>query len=166
MHAPKYAHSRNGCIVLTVPNGYGPFEWASFLESILYFSGILKVVRILKRKNNNVNHSNSHERDTFANSPHINFFSYNVINELFDSVGMNVVEFKPRTFLCGFGFDKIIKSKKLLQWNENISETVSPCMVSDWMFLLNPVSPIGIYSIKRGAYSKIRRALNTRRAKL
>ena len=120
----------------------------------------------MKRKNNNVNHSHFHEKDTLANSPHINFFSYNVINELFDNIGMNIVESKPRTFLCGFGFDKIIKSKKLLQWNENISEKLSPYAVSDWMFLLNPVNSRGTYSIKRGVYSKIRRALNIRRAKL
>ena len=155
--------THNGYIVLTVPNGYGPFEWASLLESILYLSGILKVINFIKHKNNTVR---SKESDTLANSPHINFFSYNMINELFNGVGMNVIEFKPRTFLCGFGFDKLIKSKKLLQWNENFSEKISPYIVSDWMFLLNLINSEDTYSIKRGIYSKIRKTLNIKRARL
>jgi hypothetical protein len=42
-------------------------------------------------------------------SPHINFFSYRQICSLMNGNGLKITEYRPRTFLCGLGFDQIIR---------------------------------------------------------
>ena len=155
----------NGNLILTVPNGYGPFEWASLFESILYLSGVSKIIMFLKH-NKYSSDSTSNLHDTLAVSPHINFFSYSEIYKLFDGAGMNVVLFLPRTFLCGFGFDKIIKSEKLLKWNEKVSEVISPYLVSDWMFQLKKTKKNKTYIYNKNLYGKLRTVLNNKRVHL
>lgn len=40
--------SEDGKMVLTVPNGYGPFELVSWIESVLYLSGVYATLRAIK----------------------------------------------------------------------------------------------------------------------
>lgn len=165
MRMLKSMLAENGSLILTVPNGYGPFEWASFLESILFLSGIGKIITYPKR-NKSTQTITSELHDTLAVSPHINFFSYKEIHKLFCGVGMNVELFLPRTFLCGYGFDKFIKSDTLLKWNESFSEKISPLLVSDWMFQLTQKEQKTEYKYSKTLYGNIRTALNLKRALL
>lgn len=151
--------SGDAVVVLTLPNGYGPFELASFIESIFYFCGGYKLVRIFKKylaKSNKITFTN----DTLATSPHINFFSYKEINSLIKSNGFCVNHFQPRTFLCGFIFDHIIRTDFIIKWNVDISDRLPAQLASAWMFVLSRTGEEGSEVIVNNIYTIIRRSLN------
>jgi SAM-dependent methyltransferase len=153
----------SGNIVLTVPNGYGPFEIASFIETMLYLCGIYKVV---KRAKHVIFASSSffkEEKDTLAISPHINFFSYGQISELIGKVGLEILRYRPRTLLCGFGFDYLLQRQRLRIWNAKITDSLPPYFSSDWMFLLRKGQSKRFKGYKRNLYSIFRKYLNEKR---
>lgn len=154
--------SPNGRVVLTLPNGFGPFEIVSFIETLMHISGLYRVLRRLKQL---IRPSQSHlTMDTLAVSPHINFFSYARIRSLIANSGFEIVEYRPRTFLCGFLFDQLIQSPGAILWNRNISEALPPNLVSAWMFLLMPVQePAFEVDYSRGRLASFRRYLNEKR---
>ena len=103
-----------GTLLVTVPNGYGPFEWASFIQNALYFSGIytpLRVAwRILRGKAPTDGGCSSASGPdgqpmTLAVSPHINFFTHGDICKIAEARGFRMTEFRSRVFICGVGCD-------------------------------------------------------------
>jgi 2-polyprenyl-3-methyl-5-hydroxy-6-metoxy-1,4-benzoquinol methylase len=73
----------NGRLVVTVPNGYGSYEWLSLLEAAVTLSGVR---RLLKGRR-----AAPEDTDTLAVSPHVNFFSFGELDELFGAAGFRVV---------------------------------------------------------------------------
>lgn len=129
--------SKNGKMILTLPNGYGPFEVFAFIAVLLQLSGIFSVMRSVKRMLLRAKPDESTvNKQTLANSPHINFFSYKKINTLIAAAGFDIKRYRPRTFLCGFVLDNIVRGKRLVQWNARIADSLPPQVVSDWMFEL------------------------------
>lgn len=123
-----------GKVILTLPNGFGPFEVVSFIETLMHLSGIYQLLRrakqLIKPRHNQP------PVDTLAVSPHINFFSYKKIRTLIINSGFQILYYKPRTFLCGFIFDQCIRSKTWILWNSEVADSLPPQLVSAWMFLL------------------------------
>lgn len=156
--------SKDGKIVLTVPNGYGPFEVVSWIESVLYLSGIYGALRALKNMLlRRPKTPTDASRDTLAVSPHINFFSYRGLLRLFGSAGLRVSKYRPRTFLCGFGLDQLLASGKMIEWNAQFADALPRGLNSGWMFLLERGEVTNNSTYKRGPYAKLRRYLNERR---
>jgi len=159
----------DGKIIITLPNGYGPFEATSFLESMLFLSGINApaIYRFLTRKNNPTEETNqSKVKYSLAVSPHINFFSYQEICTLITGNGLKISECRPRTFLCGLGFDQIIRGRILTNWNSKLAELLPPQLSSDWMFLIENSKTIGSdqrNEYQRNKYAEFRKKLNRRR---
>jgi SAM-dependent methyltransferase len=156
-----------GTLVFTVPNGYGPFETTCLLESILYFLGIFTLLRKLRKI------AWPDARDlllrnvgTLAVSPHINFFSYSQIKRLILNAGFKIIKYQPRTFLCGFGFDQLLRGSRLLAWNARFADYLPPFMNSDWMFVLESGGQDQKAGYRRNRYAKIRRFLNEKRSGL
>lgn len=153
-----------GCVVLTLPNGYGPYELASLLESLMHLTGIYAMLRTFKRMliSQSVGVATI---DTLAISPHINFFGFRQIKSLFEAKGFEIQSFRPRTFLCGFGFDHLMRSKSIISWNSKVADKLPPYLVSAWMFVLK--TSLRSDTIKkqylRNYYEKFRRFLNERR---
>lgn len=154
----------DGKLILTVPNGLGPFEIASLLEVIMHLTGIYLILRIIKRVIWSSEASQS-KLDTLAVSPHINFFSYKKISSLISMTGFRILVYQPRTFLCGFGFDQLLQSSEIILWNAKVADYLPPQLVSAWMFLLTPsdeeISQVQIY--KRRLLENFRRMLNEKR---
>ena len=150
-----------GKIVLTLPNGYGPFELATFLESLMRASGLYGLLRSLRRRLH-AGPAEAAPTDTLAWSPHVNFFSYRLIREVLAGRGYSVLEYRPRTFLCGFGFDQLLRSPAIIAWNAAVADRLPPQLVSDWMFLLEPSGSPLRAAYRRGAYARARRYLNER----
>ena len=159
--------SERGKIVVTVPNGYGPFEIASWAESLLYLSGIYQLLRRCKRfiRGRSLPALQT-DRDTLAVCPHINFFSCGDLRRLFASTGLTELKYRARTFLCGFGFDQAIRSEASLTWNARVADRLPRWTNSAWMFLLEPTGRRQGRQYKRGLYARIRRYLNERRLAL
>jgi SAM-dependent methyltransferase len=152
----------DGKILITLPNGYGPFEFASLLEALMQLSGLyaflLKIKRLLKGAS-----VAPQTADTLAISPHINFFSYSLIKRTIGDCGLGILKYRPRTFLCGFGFDQLIKSERLIAWNARVADSLPPGFSSDWMFFLGPANGEKNPSYRRNGYARFRRYLNEKR---
>jgi SAM-dependent methyltransferase len=153
----------DGKLILTLPNGFGPFELASFVETVMHLTGIYRALRkfkrILRPKTMQLLTS-----DTLAISPHINFFAYSQIRSLISACGLQIILYKPRTFLCGFGFDHLISSSELIYWNAQIADVLPPQLVSAWMFLVSPAKePVVSIPFRRRHLARFRRYLNNKR---
>lgn len=127
----------DGVVILTVPNGYGPFEWTSLCYVLADLSGVYGLVSRLKRGRNDVVAGASQTRDTLANSPHVNFFSYQDLLETFRKSGLSVARYRPRTFLCGWLVDKLVGNGRGATWNAQIADYLPASVCSGWMFVLS-----------------------------
>ena len=159
--------STNGRMILTLPNGYGPFEIASLIENFFYFFGgyfLIRTTKLFFSKKI----IKTMSQDTLANSPHINFFSYSDVKKILSLSGWSVISFSARTFLCGFGFDWILRGKLILKWNARVADKIPPCFNSAWMFELAPnlanSNPVVRY--KKNFYGRLRAYLNRLRWKI
>ena len=163
-----------GRIFLSMPNGYGPFEISCFLEAMTH----LILVRPLKRgkqafltltrrnaKKPGISRGTGMVKDTLAASPHVNFFPYKTICRLIENAGLRIIHFRPRTFLCGYLFDRMFRSDRWILWNVRIADRLPICFASDWMFILeiNPRSEGGGPSYHRSAFGRFRRWLSLHR---
>jgi SAM-dependent methyltransferase len=149
-----------GKIVLTLPNGYGPYEIASFVEALLRLCGVLTVLRSIRNMLRRDRRQVSGPVDSYAVSPHINFFSINVIRRLIAACGLKELEFRSRTWLCGFGFDHILVGERWIHLNAEIADRLPACMASDWMFVLEPSAAPVDFHYHRGASARLRRVIN------
>ena len=159
--------SNTGKLVLTLPNGYGPFEFMCLFESVLYFLGIQPIFRKVKSIFGlKVAAPVPENMDTLAVSPHINFFSYRRITRLISGAGLNVITYQPRTFLCGYGFDQLLRGSALIEWNTKIADYLPAFMSSDWMFELELGVQPSNTTYQRNMYARFRRYLNEKRSGL
>lgn len=154
-----------GCVVLTLPNGHGPYELASLVETLMHLTGIYAMLRAFKRMLVS-QYAVPVTVDTLAISPHINFFAYASICTLIVASGFRITQFRSRTFLCGFGFDHLIKSPRLIAWNAEVSDRMPAQCASAWMFLLTPTQSTTSFVYQRGFCARLRRYLNEKRWKL
>jgi SAM-dependent methyltransferase len=122
-----------GKILLTLPNGYGPFECVSLLESLLR-----RMKQLATGKKKKTLAISSGQVETLANSPHINFFSWKEILALIRASGFRLDTYRARTFLCGLGLSPFIDSSDFLkEWNAEVANRLNPHWVSGWMFQIS-----------------------------
>jgi SAM-dependent methyltransferase len=150
-----------GRMIVTVPNGFGPFELASLAEVLLRLSGAFALLRKAKRALVGGGTA-AHARDTLAASPHVSFFSYGRIREVFAAAGFEVERYQARTLLCGFGLDNLVKGLALGQWNARAADRLPPQCVSAWMFVLKKTAPRPAAPYRRGFIARWRRRVNER----
>jgi SAM-dependent methyltransferase len=150
-----------GRMIVTTPNGYGAFEFASLVEALLRLSGAFAFLRNAKRALIGGGTA-AQKRDTLAASPHVSFFSYGLILDVFAAAGFEVERYQARTLLCGFGFDSLVKGLALGQWNAQVADRLPPQGVSAWMFVLKKAAPRPVAPYRRGLIARWRRRLNER----
>jgi len=153
--------SPDGRLIVTTPNGYGPFELASFVEVLLRLSHVLEVLVRAKRALFGTGFG-PRPQDTLAASPHVSFFSYGEVLDTFARAGFEVECYRARTLLCGFGLDSLVRTFALGGWNARVADALSPYWVSDWMFVLKQGSPRDVAPYRRGLVTRWRRRLNER----
>jgi SAM-dependent methyltransferase len=157
----------NGRLVITVPNGYGPYEMVAALECLLRILRVYWVMRKFKRRLlNQPAPERAVMQDSLAISPHLNFFSASCLQRLFCNSGLRVVRYQPRTFLCGFGFDKLLPRFGLCDWNASVADRLPKWCNSAWMFVLTPAEARPGKPFKRSLLSRLRRRLNEACARL
>lgn len=155
--------STGGRLLLTLPNGYGVAELSGFIQALLTVTGILPALRVAKRAFIPPRAS-SGPRDSHAVSPHINFFSHAAILRLLRETGFRVLDFQPRSLLCGFVWDLLVRGERMAQWNQRVLDHLPPAFAADWMFLLEPDGAATPRPYSRGALSRLRRRLNEKAA--
>jgi SAM-dependent methyltransferase len=154
----------NGTLIVTVPNGYGPFEMMAFLETLLTLSGFLPLLRRLKHGLTGRPLALAAEPMTLASSPHINFLSYADVGILLREAGFFPQRFRSRTVFCGFIFDWLIRGR-LARWNAALGDWLPKWCASDWMFVCQRMATpsTGRSTWRRGRWSNLRRRLSERR---
>jgi SAM-dependent methyltransferase len=151
-----------GRLIVTVPNGFGVFEWMALSEALLNLSGLQSILRGLLRRGRRTP-APAAPSVTLANSPHINFFGFRELGRLFTSAGLAVRRYRARTLLCGYLVDNLLGRTRLVAWNAAIADRLPAWCASDWMFELEPVRPVGDTRWRRGSWSRFRKRLNERR---
>lgn len=156
--------SSRGQMLLTIPNGYGPFEMASFsqwlLEKLRLFEPMRALKRMLLGHKSLIGHADGPPM-SLANSPHINFFNWREIERIIRVAGLRIDATQNRTFLCGFGLDILVARLRLADWNARVADRLPQAWVSDWMFLLSSAAvsePGGEYA--PGFWARLRRRWN------
>lgn len=154
----------NGRLVLTVPNGYGPFETASFLEHVFTLTGVLPLMRKVKHAIFGKPVRDDSLSLTLAVSPHVNFFSISELRELFRNAGFEVVDLRPRTLICGFVIEWAIRGP-LIAWNADVADHLPAWCASDWMFdcVKADTAPAAVRPWQRGRWARFRRYLSETR---
>jgi SAM-dependent methyltransferase len=163
----RHFHGRlaeGGRLVVTIPNGFGPFEMMSFTEHVLTLSGVLPLLRRIKHMILGKPRIDSSQALTLAISPHVNFFSRNVMLGLLRDAGFEVVRFRPRTVFCGFIIDWLVRGP-LIEWNAQLADRLPPWCASDWMFECAKAStmPAPRPAYRRTPWGRFRRYLCERR---
>ena len=163
----RHFHARladRGCLVVTVPNGYGPFEWASLLEHLLTLSGVLPLFRAIKRSILGRPQLDGAQALTLAVSPHVNFFSLRAMRALLSGAGFEIQDFRARTVFCGFLWDRLIRGPAI-QWNADLADKLPAWCASDWMFdCVKAAAPqVATPSWRRHWWGRLRRHLSERR---
>jgi SAM-dependent methyltransferase len=154
-----------GKLVLTMPNGYGPFEMTAFAESLLYVSGVHALLHKLAALLLGKKGSRPTQADTLAVSPHVNFFSFGRIKGLMRQAGFDILEYRPRTFVCGLGFHQLLFTESARRWNARVADSLPPQANSGWMFVLQkrPEPAPATIPYHRGTYERMRKHLNAKR---
>jgi SAM-dependent methyltransferase len=153
----------DGTMVVTLPNGRGPFEIAALVQALLQAAGVLGVLLRIKRALvGGAAPAAPDAANTLAESPHINFFKHREARALFEAAGFRIVEYRPRTFLCGFGLDLLVQSAGLSAWNARVADGLPPWLASAWMFRLEKAPARGESPELRTAFTRLRRRLNRR----
>ncbi|MFH1983055.1 MAG: class I SAM-dependent methyltransferase [Pseudomonadota bacterium] len=156
-------------LILTVPNGYGPSEWMSFIEAILTLSGCMRGVRRLKgRLVGKRGNEGRKTPDTLAVSPHINFFEFNKLRRIYNLCGLEQVRYRGRMLLYDLISSRVFnRFESLAVLNARMAGCLPPFMVSDWMIVLRkgPAVPLAgkIPVYRRNHFERLRRHINIRR---
>lgn len=153
----------SGRLLLTVPNGWGPFEIATLFEMLFRVSGVFQAARRLKRWVADSRPLDRFGQDTLALSPHLHFFSWRQLQHLLASTGLAVRAYRGRTFLCGFLLDPLLGISGLIGWNARVADRLPRRLVSGWMFVLEPSAPVPAPPYRAGAFNRWRRRLNEKR---
>lgn len=138
----------NGAIILTIPNGYGTFEFSKFIKGInafLYYNTIgnifnKKLKQMSKEESGKVKFKNNLRSTsllcTFNNSQHINFFSYKKIIKIIKITGYYIAAYKARGFIWIENSKFLRQNTYVVEFNEYISDFILPQFVLGWMFEL------------------------------
>jgi hypothetical protein len=99
-------------------------------------------------------------------SPHVNFFSYNRIRGLITGASFDILDYRPRTFLCGLGFHQLLFTESARRWNARVADSLPARINSGWMFVAErdeTKTPAPPAPYRRGLYERVRKYLNARR---
>lgn len=123
-----------GVLLVTVPNGYGEFEWDSWVFRELRLQ---KVVDAIYGPSDIVGATDNHA------SGHIQFFTRARLDEMFASAGLVLVREGSGSLACGpLAGHTVGRSARFIEWNARITDRLSPRWASSWYFALTyPASP-------------------------
>jgi len=147
----------DGRLLVTVPNGYGSFEWLALAEVLLNLSGLQALLRRLKGGSAR---DGAEAPPTLAVSPHVNFFSFGQLGRLFRGGGLAVSRYQPRTLFCGYLLDNLLRAPRLVTANAALVDRLPAWCASGWMFELSVECPPQPMRFRRGFWARFRKRLN------
>jgi hypothetical protein len=122
----------NGVAIVTVPNGYGEFEWDSWAFRAFGFDRMIDWY--IQRKgavSQVVSSTENHE------SGHIQFFTMPRLKRMFDQGGLEIIASSASTFLSGpFAGHFLGRFDGFIEWNARVSNRLPMAAASGWYFSL------------------------------
>jgi len=120
--------SRDGILIVTVPNGYGEFEIDSWIYRKLRLQ---KLVDALAEKREVLGATDNEE------SGHVQFFTRSRLRRLFASVGLVSFREGAGSFLAGpIVGHALTRSMRLIDWNARVTDRLPFILASGWYFAL------------------------------
>ncbi len=136
--------SPDGLLIVTVPNGFGPFEIDQFLwkRNFLFLTSLYNSLsrRLVYTAAGDGYHSPATCNE---DNPHVNFFSWRAIHRVLAEAGLEVTLYGARTFIAG-SYSSILsgvmarvglRCRSLLNLNARVADSMPPQMVAGWMFV-------------------------------
>ncbi|MBI2637987.1 class I SAM-dependent methyltransferase [Candidatus Peregrinibacteria bacterium] len=125
----------NAIILVSIPNGFGPFEIENF---IFRKTGMLHFAYWIRKK---LGKAGSTLQSLNHESGHIQFFSRRNFVQLIERAGYKISFFRRGSFFCGPLTGRIISlSQLLVKWNLSIGKRLPSWMCSVWYFELTNAS--------------------------
>lgn len=122
--------SAGGIIIVTVPNGFGEFEWDSWLFRTLRLQ---RVVDLLAKNESQVIGATDNEE-----SGHVQFFTRRRLQRLFAGCGLSVFREGAASFLAGpLVGHTLARSQSFINWNASITDKLPFALASGWYFALH-----------------------------
>lgn len=118
-----------GLLLVTVPNGYGEFEWDSWVFRHLRMQ---KLVDLVYGKDAGVvGATDNHD------SGHIQFFTRSRLETMFKMAGLTIEGEGLGSLACGpLAGHTAGRSARFIEWNARITDRLPPAFASSWYFAL------------------------------
>ena len=125
--------SKSGIVIVTTPNGYGEFEWDSWLFRLLRGQ---KVVDAFAK--NSTTPLGATDNDS---SGHIQFFTRGKLHQLFSACGLEVWREQGATLVAGpIAGHTLARSQQFIDWNARVTDNLPLALASGWYFALRRVN--------------------------
>lgn len=144
-HIPNYAEildymskniSRNTLILITIPNGRGPFEIAMKPMYLMRKVGLNGFIRKVKKIVGKKEPYATNQEET----PHVNFFTEKQLKRDFKKYNFKIEEFTK-----SFVFSPILETylpfislKKFSYYDNRLAQKLPKCLVSGWYLIISP----------------------------
>lgn len=129
----------DGTLFCTIPNGYGPFEWESFLWKLFRMDSFISLVK----KSLRYREKKMQETDAMTfneNSGHIGFYSWKNVKAMLHWAGFEIETVKNTEWFCGPFSDRIYTllqkfgaESRLVAFSQKTGDYLPRPLVSDWM---------------------------------
>ncbi len=135
LHAAMAYLQKGGLLIVTTPNGYGPFEIDSWLYRHLHldpvFQGFFKAMRRLRRRPDPVSPIGS----TDNLDGHLQFFTRGRLHRMFAEKSPYLATEAPASFLCGPIVSHLVgRFPSFIRWNAKITDSLPLALASGWYF--------------------------------
>jgi glycosyltransferase involved in cell wall biosynthesis len=147
----------DGLLLVTVPNGYGYFEWERLLEECIPQLNPMsddrqhEFVERYGRAELKLRHASEWRREHWqlavtslaSDQAHYQRFTPGQISRLLTSQGFKIIDFRNRTFLAGNILSNIVRDwDSFLAWNCRVADRLPSWLCSGWMIAASRVEHI------------------------
>ncbi len=135
------AHARllapGGCMIGSVPNGFGPFEVEEWLNRKLRLSERIAALSIARRRLLRREVPPPADRPYNHDSGHLVFFTRGHLHKEVAQAGLRIVDFRHGAFVGASISGSILKrSTSLTDWNVRLADSLPAWAVSTWYFTM------------------------------
>ena len=128
----------NGLLIVTVPNGYGLFEFDSRTYYGLHFDSLFDSFYALRRKLLRKPKPQARISGSDDTSGHVQRFTLRRLRTMFSNYGLNIIDERATAFASGpFVSNTIARVPGFLKFNTLLADKLPMVLSSGWMFALH-----------------------------
>lgn len=128
-----------GIVAVTVPNGYGEFEWDSMIFRV---TGMAWVANKLSRRRAAKDKDGARASGSTENAEdgHVQFFTLGALGAMFRECSLEIIDRRALSFVSGPIVKQTLgRSKRFVEWNARIADRLPMAASSGWLFVLRPI---------------------------